>query len=615
MKSKHGIGQGTIIQAGWFGRWVVSLVFVGLTCSFFPSFSHSQTIRRWGNITGSPSPWFDVGGNWIGGVRPNADEEARFDQNAAYEVWWDSFAASVVPEVRRFWVEGGQVKLVNRDNTAQHHLLINESAPGGPVALLVSGLSTTLTLEGLHLSSSEKGMNIINGATLNLRSSSGGQRSRLSCLNNWLSVQSGAVSNFNGVITSLNGNVDSNGFVDIYGSLASWDVAEILQVGGVGSGTLLVDLGATVTSQTGTLGFSSTSQGQITVKTNSDLSSQWNVTDHLEVGRFGHGIMNIEDGSLVSSGSAELGARSSGVGEVNVVDRNIFSFARSHWQVAADLVVGEVGIGRLRVFNNGLVTVGGRFDIGNLGEVIFNTVESPFDSAPRISAVEGWRNSGVITVQDGWGILQGHITLEPGGRLLTTSSESFGATWLQDGLTHNGAEIFTAAGRRLFVDGRWDGAGHFTGGGEVLFSGELHPGNSADVINFAGDVLLLGSSHTFIELGGVGWGEYDRFDIVGSLLMDNTAQLSVNLIDGFELGFNQEFLIFNVGGSLTGQFAGLGEGDWVGNFGGRDLFITYAAGSGNSIALFTAIPEPSSLLLLTAASLVMISRRRSASPL
>ncbi len=47
---------------------------------------------------------------------------------------------------------------------------------------------------------------------------------------------------------------------------------------------------------------------------------------------------------------------------------------------------------------------------------------------------------------------------------------------------------------------------------------------------------------------------------------------------------------------LTGQYEGLAKGALVGNFGGEDLFITYTAGSGNDVALYT-IPEPTTLLL------------------
>ena len=56
------------------------------------------------------------------------------------------------------------------------------------------------------------------------------------------------------------------------------------------------------------------------------------------------------------------------------------------------------------------------------------------------------------------------------------------------------------------------------------------------------------------------------------------------------------FNFLRVGGTLSGQYDGLGEGDLVGNFGSEDLYITYTAGSGNDVALYT-VPEPTTLLL------------------
>jgi hypothetical protein len=46
------------------------------------------------------------------------------------------------------------------------------------------------------------------------------------------------------------------------------------------------------------------------------------------------------------------------------------------------------------------------------------------------------------------------------------------------------------------------------------------------------------------------------------------------------------FEILDIAGTRTGEFVGLGEGARVGNF-GTNLFITYAAGDGNDVALYT----------------------------
>ena len=89
--------------------------------------------------------------------------------------------------------------------------------------------------------------------------------------------------------------------------------------------------------------------------------------------------------------------------------------------------------------------------------------------------------------------------------------------------------------------------------------------------------------------------------------------LNVELLDGFKLERGNRFDFLRVGGTLTGQYDGLGEGGLVGNFGGEELFITYAGGDGNDVTLFP-VPEPTTMLSWPIlAGLAIMMRRRVAS--
>lgn len=130
--------------------------------------------------------------------------------------------------------------------------------------------------------------------------------------------------------------------------------------------------------------------------------------------------------------------------------------------------------------------------------------------------------------------------------------------------------------------------GSYNGGsnglGTVQVFGDLRPGNSPAIVSFGGDLEMGVNTATFIELGGLFAGEFDQLLVAGDLSLDGL--LDVSLIDGFSLGFNQEFLIADIGGVRNGFFEGLNEGGLVGNYGGHDLFISYGAGDGNDISLF-----------------------------
>jgi hypothetical protein len=138
--------------------------------------------------------------------------------------------------------------------------------------------------------------------------------------------------------------------------------------------------------------------------------------------------------------------------------------------------------------------------------------------------------------------------------------------------------------------------------------GDLRPGNSPASVTFDGNLFLGVSSDVFLELGGPSQGEFDQLRVTGDLNL--AGDLFVSLIDGHTLDFNQRYLVGDIGGTLLGRFNGLGEGDLVGLFGGHELFISYAAGSGNDIALYTAVPEPGALLMLSTIAIAVMVRRR-----
>ena len=161
-------------------------------------------------------------------------------------------------------------------------------------------------------------------------------------------------------------------------------------------------------------------------------------------------------------------------------------------------------------------------------------------------------------------------------------------------MVQNGTMVVASVGQTnsaAVMFGSFSGSGGFTGSGNLFALGDLRPGNSPASVLMDGNLFLGSATDTFIELGGLNPGEFDQLLVTGDFNL--AGDLFVDLIGGYTLGFNQEFLIADVGGQLTGQFNGLGEGDLVGNFGGMDLFITYGAGDGNDIGLFTAVPEPS----------------------
>jgi len=240
-----------------------------------------------------------------------------------------------------------------------------------------------------------------------------------------------------------------------------------------------------------------------------------------------------------------------------------------------------------------------------------------WDANPEASSVHPWQPSKYDTaVIDNGTVVIDSVGQHAGNLLLATNTGddatlNITAGWLvvedaphgmSDGVTVIGDDASATAtinlsGGKLVTKTLLKGSGgsfNFTGGtlaaGMVDFDldnngGTISPGNvvvgqSTGTTAITGDLTITAGSLA-IELGAT---EQDYLMIAGDVSLGGT--LDVSLLDGFELDAGMTFEIVDVGITLMGQFAGLGEGSLVGNF-GRELFITYAAGDGNDVALFT----------------------------
>lgn len=216
-------------------------------------------------------------------------------------------------------------------------------------------------------------------------------------------------------------------------------------------------------------------------------------------------------------------------------------------------------------------------------------VDSVGQHAGNLLLGTGPGNNGTLNITAGWLVVED----APHGM-------SDGATVIGD--DSSATATLNLSGGKLVTQSLLKGPAssfHFTGGtlaaevidfdltnnGGILSPGAVVVGQSPGVTQIAGDLTITAGS-LVIELGAT---DYDRLTVAGDVTLGGT--LDVSLLEGVALDSGMVFEIVEVGESLAGQFANLDEGSLVGNF-GKNLFITYQAGDGNDVALFTAPSLP-----------------------
>jgi len=236
--------------------------------------------------------------------------------------------------------------------------------------------------------------------------------------------------------------------------------------------------------------------------------------------------------------------------------------------------------------NSGHVSViGGEWQVDSTLQNAAGTgLISARDAILRLTGVI---NNGSLAFSNGTVDVYGDVTQNPGGRI--TISAGGIANFYDDVVLAGGANVQASALGATVSKAVFFGAynGGLSGGGQMFMEGDHRPGASPGLATVDGDLFYGPFSTLTIDLGGlVAGSQHDQVLVSGDLAL--SGSLIVQPWNDFELAPNQQFVIADVAGNLVGQFDGLAEGALVGNFTGRDLFITYAAGDGNDVALFTA---------------------------
>lgn len=157
-----------------------------------------------------------------------------------------------------------------------------------------------------------------------------------------------------------------SGEATVSGTGSQWNITTNLNVGGAGHATLDIEAGGTVTTGfSGTIGDASPAVGMVNV---SGATSTLNLGSNLIVGRSGSGTLVIEDGGSVESQTGFLGQFAGSQGNVTITG------AGSLWTTTGDLYLGgddtaAGGTGLLSLLNEGQVDVGGALYVHNTGTI------------------------------------------------------------------------------------------------------------------------------------------------------------------------------------------------------------------------------------------------------
>lgn len=282
-------------------------------------------------------------------------------------------------------------------------------------------------------------------------------------------------------------------------------------------------------------------------------------------------------GILRGHGRVETGVQVNGSGQVRVnTSQRLFVQSLSN--------VGTVNVTRGELEVDGLAT---NNDSGPSGIGVINA-----DGA-ILQFNSGLDNNSVLTFSGTNSTVTGDINNESDGRVVVTGGTI--ATFNDDFANSGTFEVTPNA--TAVILGSYSGNG-IGGGGTVNLVGDTRPGFSPGVMEYDLELLSMSSDHElYIELGGLGLGEFDRLENTGDILLD--GELQVSFIDGYTPSAGELFE-FVVADSISGELD----------------YTPTALGNGLSLELVSpgtlaVVPEPVSVTAFVGVGVILLRRRRS----
>jgi autotransporter-associated beta strand protein len=164
----------------------------------------------------------------------------------------------------------------------------------------------------------------------------------------------------------------------------------------------------------------------------------------------------------------------------------------------------------------------------------------------------GLTNLGALSMNYGLSDVFGDINNAAGGTIAIAGGA--GITFYDD-VVQNGTMLVSASGSThssaIFL-GSLSGSGGATGGGDIIFLGDMRPGNSPASVTFANNVTFARGALN-VEIGGATIGtQYDHVNVTGDLSLGGT--LNVSLINSFTPAVGQTFDLLDWG-TLVGSFS------------------------------------------------------------